>query len=282
MHMKRAMLASDDVHTAARFRAALAGLDIAIVECGLIDIASRLAEREVDLVVVDGGRSPDVLVQSVENAVAEGMAVSLLLLVDMEGLASLRLPTRLSADFMLREGTGEEAAARVRGLLWPGEEASTQELIRIDDMTLNLATYQAYRGGVPVDFTYLEYALFTFLVVLELIAVPAFGLLLLGPSLGPALPGLALVLLLADLGIAVIGTLVSAIAVHTRARDLIGPVVGLPLLIPALIATARAMGPLLTLHTSGSPPGRWLAILGLYDLVFALLAYAVFDFLLED
>jgi len=125
-------------------------------------------------------------------------------------------------------------------------------------------------------------ALFIFLVVLEVIAVPAFKLFLLGPSLGPPLPGLILVLALADLGLAVIGTLVSAIAVHTRARDLIGPVISLPLLIPALIATARAAGPLLSLHTSGSPPGKWLAILALYDVVFALLAYAVFDFLLED
>lgn len=125
-------------------------------------------------------------------------------------------------------------------------------------------------------------ALCIFLVVLEVIAVPAFKLFLLGPSLGPPLPGLILVLALADLGLAVIGTLVSAIAVHTRARDLIGPVISLPLLIPALIATARAAGPLLSLHTSGSPPGKWLAILALYDVVFALLAYAVFDFLLED
>jgi len=125
-------------------------------------------------------------------------------------------------------------------------------------------------------------ALFLFLAGLEVVAVPAFGLFLLGPPLGPALPGLILVLALADLGLAVIGTLVSAIAVHTRARDLIGPVIGLPLLIPALIGTARAAGPLLTAHTSGSPPGRWLAILALYDVVFALIAYAVFDFLLED
>jgi heme exporter protein B len=126
-------------------------------------------------------------------------------------------------------------------------------------------------------------ALFTYLAVLELIAVPGFGLLLLGPSLGHALPGLAATLALADLGIAVIGTLVSAIAVQTRARDLIGPIVGLPLLIPALIATARALGPLLRAsHAATAPPGKWLAILALYDVVFALLAYAVFDFLLED
>ena len=125
-------------------------------------------------------------------------------------------------------------------------------------------------------------ALYVFLVALEIIAVPAFALLLLGPSLGPSLLGLIAVLALANLALAVIGTLVSAIAVQTRARDLIGPVIGLPLLVPALIATARATGPLLAVHSSGSPPAKWLAILGLYDLVFALLAYAVFDFLLED
>ena len=39
-----------------------------------------------------------------------------------------------------------------------------QELVRIDELTLNLATYQAYLQGVPIDFTYLEYALFSFLV----------------------------------------------------------------------------------------------------------------------
>lgn len=125
-------------------------------------------------------------------------------------------------------------------------------------------------------------ALFLFLVALEVIALPAFALFLLGPSLGRPLGGLVVLLLLADVALAVIGTLVSAIAVHTRARDLIGPIIALPLLIPALIATAEGAGPLLAMHGPTFPEGRWLTILGLYDLVFALLAYAVFDFLLED
>jgi len=125
-------------------------------------------------------------------------------------------------------------------------------------------------------------ALLAFLVVLEVIAVPAFALLLLGPSIGPPLGGLVVLLALADVALAVIGTLVSAIAIHTRARDLIGPIIGLPLLIPALIATARGAGPLLQAHGASFPQGKWLAILALYDLVFALLSYAVFDFLLED
>ncbi len=125
-------------------------------------------------------------------------------------------------------------------------------------------------------------ALFLFLVVLEMVALPAFSLLLLGPSLGRPLGGLVVLLALADVALAVTGTLVSAIAVHTRARDLIGPIIALPLLIPALIATAEGTGPLLAAHGPSFPAGRWLVILGLYDLVFALLAYAVFDFLLED
>lgn len=125
-------------------------------------------------------------------------------------------------------------------------------------------------------------ALLIFMVVLEVIALPAFALLLSPPRLGHSLPAVLLILLLADVAFAVIGTFVSAIAVHTRARDLIGPIIGLPLLLPALVATARGLGPLLSAHASGSPPGKWLAVLALYDLLNALLAYALFDFLLEE
>jgi heme exporter protein B len=39
---------------------------------------------------------------------------------------------------------------------------------------------------------------------------------------------------------------------------------------------------LLVAHPGGAPPAKWLGMLALYDVVFALLAYAVFDFLLED
>ena len=125
-------------------------------------------------------------------------------------------------------------------------------------------------------------ALFIFLVVLEVFAVAAFALLLLGPPLGRSLGGLVVLLALGDVAFAVIGTLVSAIAIQTRARDLIGPIIALPLLIPALIGIAEGASPLLSAHGPSFPQGHWLAILGLYDLVFALLAYAVFDFLLED
>src|SRR5262249_25565420 len=82
--------------------------------------------------------------------------------------------------------------------------------------------------------------LLVYLAVLELVAVPAFALLLLGPPIGPALPWLIAVLALGDLGVAVIGTLVAALTVRTRARDLLGPLLALPLFVPIVIGGARA------------------------------------------
>ena len=74
----------------------------------------------------------------------------------------------------------------------------------------------------PIDRTSLfvakALAMLVYLVVLEVVALPAFAFLLLEP---PIRGELVLVLVLADLGIAVIGTLIGALAVKTRARDLI-------------------------------------------------------------
>jgi heme exporter protein B len=125
-------------------------------------------------------------------------------------------------------------------------------------------------------------ALGIYLVVLEIVAVPAFGLLLLGSSLAAALPDLIVVLALVDLGLAVIGTFVAALAVRTRARDLIGPLIALPLLVPIAIGASHACAPLLSSGPHAGSGVRWLLLIGLYDLVFGLIAYAVFDFLLED
>jgi heme exporter protein B len=125
-------------------------------------------------------------------------------------------------------------------------------------------------------------ALLAYLVALELVAVAAFALLLLGSPLGPALPGLLVTLALGDLGVAVIGTLVAALAVRTRARDLLGPLLALPLFVPIVIGGARATSPLLVASHPAWPAARWLLTLGLYDLVFGLIAFALFDFLLED
>jgi DNA-binding response OmpR family regulator len=49
-------------------------------------------------------------------------------------------------------------------LLWPGEERPDQDLVRVGELVLNLATYQAHTADGPIDFTYQEYALFAYLV----------------------------------------------------------------------------------------------------------------------
>jgi heme exporter protein B len=148
------------------------------------------------------------------------------------------------------------------------------------------------QGGIdglllaPVDRTALFLAkgaaLFLFLVALEVVAVPAFGLLLLGPDLLGALPRLIVILLLADLGLAAVGALTAALAAETRARELIVPLLLLPLLVPLLIGAARATEPLMRSSPSSEDLGRWLLLLSLYDVVFILLSIAVFDYLLED
>jgi len=137
----------------------------------------------------------------------------------------------------------------------------------------------------PIDRTLLfaakAAALFVYLVALELVVVPIFALFFLD-SAAP-LPPLVPVLLLADLGLALTGTLVSTIATMSSARDLLAPLILLPLLVPVVIAAAGAAEPVLR---AGGPEyerfGTWLAVLGLYDGVFALVGYGVFDYLLDD
>lgn len=125
-------------------------------------------------------------------------------------------------------------------------------------------------------------ALWTFLIALHLIAVPAFAFLLLGDGLSAsALPRLAAGLLLADFGIAVAGALVGAIAAAARSRELLVPLLAVPLLIPLIGLASQALAPLLespVAHTEG----RWWLALALYDGVFLLVCWAVSDGIVED
>jgi heme exporter protein B len=210
--------------------------------------------------------------------------VELRTLESVPGMALFAVSTFVVFHFALDAASvsGKEAA----GVLWV-------TLLFAAMLGVNrLFVADAEQGGfdafllAPVDRSALliakALALLAYLVVFELVAVPAFGLLLLEPSLGQSMPDLLWVLALADIGIAAIGTLVAALAVQTRARDLLGPLLALPLLVPIVIGAAKASAPLLAITSPGGSPARWLLGLALYDLVFGLIAYAVFDFLLED
>ena len=139
----------------------------------------------------------------------------------------------------------------------------------------------------PVDRTALFVAkaavLFGFLVAVEIAAIPAFAVLLLGPvAVAGAARSCCRCCCSPTSASRSIGTLVGALAIQTRARDLIVPLISLPLILPVVIAAGHATAPLFAEAGAEALPGRWLGVLGLYDLVFGLLALAVFDFLLED
>jgi heme exporter protein B len=137
----------------------------------------------------------------------------------------------------------------------------------------------------PVDGTSLFLAkvsaLVIYLTVLEAIAVPVFAAFFLDDVTG-LLP-LAGILLLTNVGLAATGVVVSTIGANSRARDLLTPLVLLPLLVPLMIASAGACEPLLA---AGGPNyddvGKWALTMALYDLLFLLVGYATYEFLLED
>jgi DNA-binding response OmpR family regulator len=164
MHMKRVLISSDDAHTRALVSSALESLDVTISECTTGELHDEILAEGLGLLVIDAAENPAPLVEMVEHGSQDGLEARLLLLIEPDALGDLRLPTSIPADFVVRGSSSDETSARARALLWPGEEAEGQELVRVDDLTVNLATYQAYLRGEPLDFTYLEYALFSFLV----------------------------------------------------------------------------------------------------------------------
>lgn len=119
------------------------------------------------------------------------------------------------------------------------------------------------------------------LVALEVVLVPAFGLLLLGPDLLPVLPELILVLVLLDLTLATLGGIVAGIAIGARSRELIVPILVVPLAIPALIAAQAALAPVLE-PGAEALAWRWPGVLAIYAVVLALVGSVVGEYLVED
>lgn len=124
--------------------------------------------------------------------------------------------------------------------------------------------------------------LFLTLSFLELFAFVLFGVMLLGPSLDPAMVALIPICLLVNVGLATIGTLISGLATTTNARELLVPLMTLPLFIPLMIGAANATTPLLDRAPEVIDLTKWLGLIGLYDAVFVLLAVAVFEYIVGD
>jgi heme exporter protein B len=108
-----------------------------------------------------------------------------------------------------------------------------------------------------------------FLGAAEVVALPAYALFF-----QPVGWELVLAVLLADIGLAAVGTLLAAMAAAGRARELLLPLLFLPLVIPVVVGGVGA--------SVADDPGRYLAFLGLYDAVFAILSWASFEYVVTE
>ena len=117
-----------------------------------------------------------------------------------------------------------------------------------------------------------------FMVIVEAITLPIYSILYNVNLFEPRLLG---VVLLGSIGYAGVGTLLSSMAVQTRTRDLLLPVLLFPIVIPLLVAAVRASSGIL----NGSALDFILPSVNLmivFDLVMLALAYMFFDYIVEE
>jgi heme exporter protein B len=112
-------------------------------------------------------------------------------------------------------------------------------------------------------------ATLAFLVLAEVVALPVFAAFFHGIG-AASVAGVAL----ADIGICAVGTFVGAMATASRARELLLPLLFLPLAIPIVIGGVGA--------SVVDSPGRYLGFLGIYDVIFVLLCWASFEYVVTE
>jgi heme exporter protein B len=120
------------------------------------------------------------------------------------------------------------------------------------------------------------------LLAIQVVAIPVFTLFFVERSYAADLPLLLAVLLLADLGICALGTLLATISMNSRARDLLLPVLFLPLIVPLLIAATSATTAIFAGDVSLGDVGARLLFLGAFDGVFLVAAYGTYDFAIGE
>jgi len=117
-----------------------------------------------------------------------------------------------------------------------------------------------------------------FMLIVEIIVLPVYSVLY-GVNLFH--PGLMVVILLGSLGYVAVGTLLSSMAVQTRARDVLLPILLFPIVIPLLIAAVEASrGFLQRIPMDEIWP--WLNLIIVYDIVFIAISFMVFDYVVEE
>lgn len=180
------------------------------------------------------------------------------------------LSTLVVFHFALPEGTGDDAAY---GLLWVAIVFTAllglarawvpeQEHGVLDGLVLAPSDRSAIWLGKTL-------ATLAFLVAAQVVALPAF-VLFFAPLDATALAGV----LLADIGICAVGSLMAAMAAASRSREVLLPLLVLPLAIPLIVGGVGA-----AISPEG---GRYLLLLALYDGVFAILSWASFEYVVTE
>jgi heme exporter protein B len=118
-----------------------------------------------------------------------------------------------------------------------------------------------------------------FLSLAEIVLVPVFAVLY-DVSLTGIVGRLALVLVLGTIGVIVTGTVFSAISAHARMRELLLPLLMLPILMPLLIAAVESTSALFAQQPYLDP--KWIAFLAGFDVVFLTASWLLCDFLMEE
>ena len=117
-----------------------------------------------------------------------------------------------------------------------------------------------------------------FMLVIEVVLLPVFAVMLDLPTLSAAL---GLIILLATVGFATVGTLFAAIAAQTRSREILLPVLFFPVIVPVIIAAVEATalvlqgGPMLPVWT------RWVPLLVVFDGLFLVICPWIFGYVFE-
>ncbi|MBI4304603.1 MAG: heme exporter protein CcmB [Chloroflexi bacterium] len=117
-----------------------------------------------------------------------------------------------------------------------------------------------------------------FMLIVEAIALPVFALLFNLPIISLQV---VVITLLATIGFVAVGTLFSALAVNTRAREMVLPLLFLPIIVPLLISAVKASGMALA-GEAWSSLTSWLGMIIAFDVIFAVACFLVFAFIIEE
>jgi heme exporter protein B len=121
-----------------------------------------------------------------------------------------------------------------------------------------------------------------YISILQVIVVPIFILFFMGGISGPVILKLILILALGDLGICGVGTLLATISANTRARDLLLPILYLPVMTPFMMQLVSYTNAAIVGGPQAADATSWLYLIIAFDIIFLLAGYALYDFVIGE